>query len=186
MAGGERDGSNDRTLAARMQEWARQDREREDYITARRAEERERLSVGFQAANHWGGLVLKALVAVNSGALITGAALFTDTAREFSDPESLQRSLIYLIAGVLVAVVSAAFGYFNALASQLHARHELNVLALETRLQTDDVKAEIADIRQKIKAVGRWLDGWLWSGVISALLSAALFLSGVRLMFVAL
>ncbi len=186
MAGGERDGSNDREAAARLQEWARQDREREGYITARRTEERERLSVGGQAANHWGGLVLKSLVAVNSGALITGAALFTDTQRRFSDPEALQQSLAYLIAGVMVAILAAMFGYFNALAHQSQAHHRLNILALQTLPVDDEVKAEIASTEVEDTRVGWWIYGWLWSAVISTFLSATLFLIGVRLMFVAL
>jgi hypothetical protein len=186
VAGGDRDGSNDREAAARLQEWARQDREREGYITARRTEERERLSVAFHAANHWGGLVLKALLAINSGALITGAALYTDRRDKFDAPDILELSLIWLIAGVMVAIFSAVLGYFNALAVQAQAHCELRVLALHTLSQDDEVKERIAAAEKKARATGRLINVLLWAAVVSAILSAALFLRGVHLMFVAL
>lgn len=165
---------------------AHQVREREDYITARRVEERERLSVGFHAANHWGGLVLKALLAINSGALITGAALYTDRKDKLGDPDAMELSLIWLIAGVMVTIFSAVLGYFNALAVQAQARHALNILALQTRPQGNEVKADIAATQKKAEVAGRWINALLWSAVVSAILSAALFLRGVHLMFVAL
>ena len=169
-----------------MREWERQNREREDYITALRTEQRDRLSAAFQAATHWGGFVLKALVAVNSGALITGAALLTDRANDVSDKETLQQSLIYLIAGVMVATSSAAIAYFNALALQKQIQWQMKVIALQTRQETDEIKAEIQVSNDKAEAAGFQVNILLWVSVTASILSAVLFLIGVRLMFVAL
>ncbi|WP_281020119.1 hypothetical protein [Minwuia sp. IMCC3060] len=160
---------------------------------ARRTDERERVKAGFDAAITMGIFVLKGLMVLNSGALITLAALYTSPDRNFADELGILAAMIYLIGGLMLALGAAMAGYFQG-----HRLQTIGTLGGEKidisngadrvadEATKEKMKERLAEVQSKIDLNWKRADWQMRTAVALAIFSAVLFLGGVVRAYLAL
>lgn len=130
-----------------------------------RTNERERIKAGYQGATALGTFVLKGLVAVNSGAMITIVALLRRDG-------NLDASMYTLLTSLMFSLGAAFLGYLQGLAIQDFGANRL------VRVDTNDV-TEREELDCEATQVSKRIGGYQKGATALALFSAALLVGGI-------
>lgn len=144
-----------------------------------RVNARTQSEAGYQSATQMGLFILKGLTALNSGAAITMVTLLTSNEHTFLCREDAKFSIVFFIAGITSALLSATAGYFQAHRLQEHGSHAYNMQEGETRL--DRVKAKAGTVRAAC-----FISAYLYIAIATTVLSAVAFFIGLYLAFYAI
>ena len=132
----------------------------------------ERLRSGVDVSNLWASTIIKTLVALNSGGLITLAALFTDSDREIAR-SVVGWPMLFLLVGVIFAIGGGFCGLFNGLALQQSGWNRLEASV------SGKVKSDLESNESRI-------DWTLRIGIILGLMSLVGFVIGTCWAFIVL
>lgn len=155
----------------------------DDFYLSRRTDERDQLRAAIDAATMWGATVIKGLLAIHGGALITLAAVYTKGEGNGAPDWHLDTAVVLFVGGVIMSLIAAACSYFNSANAQEVRTSALVYLYLEQR--EDDEEA--IKLRNAAKAdsdrAGVRCTWWQRAAAFSAVVSCIVFAVGVGFAF---
>ena len=143
---------------------------------AYRVNARTEIEASYQSATQMGLFILKGLTALNSGAAITMVTLLTSNDHTLNCPEDAKFGIMFFIAGITLALLSATAGYFQAHRVQDHGSHVYNMQEGSTRL--DRVQAKAGALRAAC-----FISAYLYIAITTTVLSAVAFFVGLYFAF---
>lgn len=140
---------------------------------------RTRLSASLEMVQTWGGMVLKTVIALHSGALVTTAALYTDKDARFTHPYLAELAFAVSIAEIGFGLLAMMAAYLNAGMIQREAEAGIDLAQAQT-------PAAKEDLDRKLDRAGWRVGASQKAAVALVAISTATFFGSVVLAFRAL